>query len=472
MSGALYDVLAVGPQNKFLTDEPVVSFFQTSYAQHTPFARESVELTVSGQVGFGQVMVVPLNKRGDMVGKIYIVFTLPGIRHKSEPIQRHRKGKDWFVYDTDESSYADSSASRSVSSSSKRSCSTSSSGSGSASGSASSRSGGDHLPAKFVYWGNSIAHLALDYVAFQIGGTDVCRHYGEWMEIWDEYTSKPGKPTNEMVGRYFKEKDLWKASRTRQTRYAPLRMFFCEHIGKSLPILAIHHSNVRLQIRTRDLHDCYFSSDGSIPYLIDSQQELSARDLKVQVFANVYYLSEYERDDMNEDEHEYLITQVQYNGGQLISSCGSATNAPVMARLPFQHPVTEIIFTIQDEHHITHKDWFNYSGKNGEDPLESLRMTVNNHDRFSQREGKWFRLIEPLEHHTNIPRRHIYSYSFAIFPEDSSFPSGSLNFSRLDDVFLHLALQRGLGNAILKVWVQSFNIFRCTLGLAGMAYTG
>lgn len=450
MSGAVLDVVAKGPQDKFLTDQPTVSFFQTSYAQHTPFSRESVELQVSGQVAFGQTMIVPLNKRGDMLGKVYIVFRLPGIRHKSEPMVRRKRPYCAEYDDWDCSSTSTASSSTGSSSSSSRGT----------------------MPHKFVYWGNSIAYLALEFVSFQIGGQDVCKHFGEWLEINDEYTSKPGKPTDELVGRFRKEKDLWKASRRPQIRYAPLRFFFCEQVGKALPILAIHYSNVRLQIKTRDLHDCYYSSDGSIPYLIDSNQELCPRDLKVSVFANVYYLSEYERDEINDDEHEYLIQQVQYNGGQVIGNSCTAMNAPVTAKLPFQHPVIEIILTIQDERHQLNKDWFNYSGRCNEDPLASMKMTVNNHDRFCMREGKWFRLIEPLEHHTNIPRKHIYSYSFALFPEEQSFPSGSLNFSRLDDVTLHIVLQRGLGTCFLKVWALNHNVFRCLGGLAGLAYTG
>lgn len=306
----------------------------------------------------------------------------------------------------------------------------------------------------------------------QVWDIDVDREYGEWLEIQDELTAKPGKPTEELVGRYRKEKELWKASRRPQTRYCQLRFWFCEHVGKALPICAIHRSHLSLHIKLRDLHDCYYSSDGSVPHLIDSQAELSPRDLKVQVFANVYYLSKYERDDMNEGpELEYLIRQGQHNGGQIISCPSSATNAAVIAKLPFQHPVTHIIFTIQPEQHVRQKDFFNWSGRNGEDPLAACKMTIGNRDRFSMREGKWFRLIEPLEHHTNLPKRHIYTYSFALFPEEGGFPSGACNMTDLD-VALHLVLQRNLGTCILKVWAQNEQLFRVdpTQGLCGTSF--
>lgn len=489
MTGALIECVCKGPQDNLLTAEPTVSFFQSSYAQYTPFSRESVELTVSGQIAFGQTMIVPLNKRGDLLGKIYLVFKLPGIRHKSEACSRRKKnhydGTDYSDttaaghghghHGKDHSSSSSSSSSSSTSSSygsSSYDCGSSCLKSAGADilteGTQSTRTG--TLPHKFVYWGNSIAHLIVDYVAFQIGGQDVDRQYGEWMECWDEFTMKPGKPTDELVGRYQSEYKLWKASRKCQTRYCPLRFFFCEHIGKALPILAIHYSNVRLQVRLRDLHECYYSNDGSIPYLIDANQELCPRDIKVQVFADVFYLGEEERDQFNEAEHEYLITQNQFNGGLCIASQSCMTNAPVLAKLPFQHPVLELIWTIQSEKHIKCKDFFNWAGENYEDPLVAFKLTINNHDRFQMREGAWFRLIEPLQSHTNIPKRHIYCYSFALFPEDSTFPSGSLNFSRLDDVTMHLVLQRGLGPAILKVWAQNFNCFRILGGLAGLAF--
>ena len=133
--------------------------------------------------------------------------------------------------------------------------------------------------------------------------------------------------------------------------------------------------------------------------------------------------------------------------------------------------MVEFVVTVQDEEHIKNKDWFNWSGLHGEDPIDTFSVSVNNKNRVSPREAKWFRLIEPDEHHTNIPKKHLYSFSFANNPEDTEQPSGSLNMSRLDDVSVHFTPQRGLGNCLCKVWTRNFNIFRVVRGLAGTGWS-
>ena len=34
------------------------------------------------------------------------------------------------------------------------------------------------------------------------------------------------------------------------------------------------------------------------------------------------------------------------------------------------------------------------------------------------REGRYFRLVQPFQHHTNVPDKFIYTYSFALQPQD------------------------------------------------------
>ena len=154
----------------------------------------------------------------------------------------------------------------------------------------------------------------------------------------------------------------------------------------------------------------------------------------------------------------------------MVPKSSSATSAPVTVKLPFQHPVTEYIVTLQDEAHIKEKDWFNWSGKYGQDPIKEMGVSINNSPRISRRPAGWFRMCEPDEHHTRIPKRHLYSCSWAAYPEEADQPSGALNQSRLDDVSIHIVPQAGLGNAICKVWTRSHNVFRVTRGLAGLAW--
>ena len=51
----------------------------------------------------------------------------------------------------------------------------------------------------------------------------------------------------------------------------------------------------------------------------------------------------------------------------------------------------------------------------------------------------YFNLIQPYNHHTNIPSYGINCYSFALFPEEHQ-PSGTCNFTKIKNKLLDLAI--------------------------------
>ena len=87
------------------------------------------------------------------------------------------------------------------------------------------------------------------------------------------------------------------------------------------------------------------------------------------------------------------------------------------------------------------------------------------------------------QHQTNVPADHIMTYSFALHPESEN-PSGSANFSRVDNAQLTLKFDKAMwsdnsahggdddsSNSIkVLVYARSWNILRVTLGLAGKAF--
>ena len=55
--------------------------------------------------------------------------------------------------------------------------------------------------------------------------------------------------------------------------------------------------------------------------------------------------------------------------------------------------------------------------------------------RLSSRTSKYFHMIQPYQHHSNIPPTGLFCYSFSLHPEDTQ-PSGSCNLSKIDDLQL------------------------------------
>jgi len=177
-------------------------------------------------------------------------------------------------------------------------------------------------------------------------------------------------------------------------------------------------------------------------------------------------LDEQERDRFAAGCMEQLYVQKQ---SATITSNSTGINR---VQLNFNHPVIEIIFAVRRKCNALCNNWFNFGGKWGRDPVLSVCLTLNGNSRFGVREGRYFRLVQPYQHHTLIPQSYVYCYSFAINAEDAQ-PNGSCNFSRIDNSYLNVEIDPALsgdGGFDIIVWARSYNVLRYKNGLVGLAF--
>jgi len=110
----------------------------------------------------------------------------------------------------------------------------------------------------------------------------------------------------------------------------------------------------------------------------------------------------------------------------------------------------------------------------GQNPVVTAKLQLNGQDRFSEREGTYFDLVQPYQHHTRTPDTGINVYSFALRPEEHQ-PSGSCNFSRIDNATLQLVLSNatveGTKTAKVRVYATNYNVLRVMSGMGGLAYS-
>jgi hypothetical protein len=108
----------------------------------------------------------------------------------------------------------------------------------------------------------------------------------------------------------------------------------------------------------------------------------------------------------------------------------------------------------------------------GENPVVTAKLQLNGQDRFSEREGSYFDVVQPFQHHTRAPDTGINVYSFALRPEEHQ-PSGSCNFSRIDNAVLQLVLSSGTvagtATAKVRVYAVNYNVLRVMSGMAGVS---
>ena len=110
----------------------------------------------------------------------------------------------------------------------------------------------------------------------------------------------------------------------------------------------------------------------------------------------------------------------------------------------------------------------------GQNPVVTAKLQLNGQDRFSEREGSYFSLVQPFQAHTRAPDEGINVYSFALRPEEHQ-PSGTCNFSRIDNATLQLVLSNATvestNTAKVRVYATNYNVLRIMSGMGGLAYS-
>jgi len=85
MSGGIAQLVAVGAQDAHLVGQPEVSFFRSNYKRHTNFAQTVERQVIQGNPSANGMSTVRFERKGDMVGYVYIAPTKGGIAHKLIP---------------------------------------------------------------------------------------------------------------------------------------------------------------------------------------------------------------------------------------------------------------------------------------------------------------------------------------------------------------------------------------------------
>jgi len=72
MSGGIAQLVAVGAQDAHLVGQPEVSFFRSNYKRHTNFAQTVEKQVIQGNPSSNGMSTVRFERKGDMVGYVYI----------------------------------------------------------------------------------------------------------------------------------------------------------------------------------------------------------------------------------------------------------------------------------------------------------------------------------------------------------------------------------------------------------------
>ena len=311
----------------------------------------------------------------------------------------------------------------------------------------------------------------LKTIELEIGGQKIDKHYSEWLYIWNELSMPVGKKDGYMTmvgGNATNDVVLLKGNESYEVT-VPLEFWFCRNVGLALPLIALQYHEVKINIS--------YASDKDIAVVSSEASDFKLQDAALWV--DYIFLDTDERRRFAQLSHEYLIEQLQFTGTDNIES-GSTSMKSV--RMTFNHPCKELVWVIRGndvtkDSVTTSPHWNNFTNKinNGErviskNPVTKAKMQLNGNDRFAERDGTYFSVVQPYQHHECTPSVYnggINVYSFALKPEEHQ-PSGTLNMSRIDTAVL--SVQSSMAGTIY-IYAVNYNVLRILSGMGGLAYS-
>lgn len=297
MGGGLMQLVAYGAQDVYLTGNPQITFFKVVYRRYTNFAIETVELSLNGTADFGKKVTVTITRNGDLVTRMYLRIELGQVTMNNFPQDEVERNKFLFA------------------------------------------------------WVQEVGNFIIDYIQFEVGGSQIDKHYGHWMSTWHDLTkdinTEPAYKA--LVGNI----DELTALRSPDSQgnftqdyvlYVPL-IFWCNtNSGLALPLIALQYHEVRLWIEFSNFNEliCY-SNNLTLNKIGNGIGVLNDASLLV----DYVYIDTEERRRFAQVGHEYLINQLQFTGEEAVN------NNPLRIKLGFNHPTKEFIWDIKSGDYIS-----------------------------------------------------------------------------------------------------------------------
>jgi len=211
-------------------------------------------------------------------------------------------------------------------------------------------------------WVNKLGLAIIKEVKVEIGGTQIDKQTGEWMNLWNELSRNFAldKGFDIMIGNVPSMVKLAQ-SHPEYTLFVPLRFFFNRHVANSLPLIALQYHEVR-----------FYVTLNSVDKLVTRTANLELTTLATNLsLKNSSLLVEYHFLDVPEREafaihtHEYLIEQVQLPATDQVNS------STINTKLNFNHPTKEIVWNTKLNKYLNtnNKTFFAYSSTSTDELL-------------------------------------------------------------------------------------------------------
>lgn len=311
-------------------------------------------------------------------------------------------------------------------------------------------------PLRYVSWSDTLGYSLFSRpIELQIGGIIVDKLYPVCMDMIDELSKKVKQEGyNQMILRGDMYRDSIYNASQEVDLMIPLSFWFTRDYIMSLPLLCMNHNSQDIQI------NFYFNEFKDVINYNTSTEPDSKEIISSDVYVEYIILDQIIVEKYQKEKQQYVITQMVYNGDEIITSGKNLYSTT----LDFFHPSQEIIFACVDENNIENNCYFNYGRRSDNLPLISdikLLLDGNNRYDITYLPEFIFRQFFPYNVHSVVPTKYMYIMPFAINPDDTmnkGQPTGSVNLGRYDEVTLSLQMNSNNPSCRLYIYSIALNI--------------
>jgi hypothetical protein len=236
MGIGLLTLVSLGKENIFLSAEPEITFFKIAYKRYTNYSIEQTPQYFKTTPDFGRKCSVNIGKNADLMGMTYIYVELPNIQMENFNNNTNKK----------------------------------------------------------FSWVQKIGLALINYIEIEIGGYIIDRHYGDWLNIWNELSTSIGikKSYNKMIGNII---DLTNYSLIKSSYklYIPLSFWFCNDTGLTLPLISLKNTDIKIHVEFNDIDLCYKLSPSHYITILDNICLYSPGELIYQIYQNNKIIGEF-----------------------------------------------------------------------------------------------------------------------------------------------------------------------------------
>ena len=497
VGGALIQIAGYGLQDMYLSHEPSITYFKMVYKRHTNFSSESIPQYFQNKPNFGGRYTCNIAKNGDLMGAIFLAITLPNIPKIVDTsyinqdtslknnvvtawcekigfaiintVELEIGGKiidrlygDWLNVWYELTIRFDQRAINNINGNVKQNTRLNN-GHGSYM---------LHVPLPFYfckYPGLSLPLIALDYSDIKINV--------DFNNLLDVLIVGPTHyiTINENVVNFGKYEIIsqtvnnvtWYGKFIKYDEF--LNRLYYIKINSSTTFISgtsIIGVNTKYTVMPNGIEVNYLSKINSV--INFSSITLGSTFL----YVDYIFLDNQERLKFAKSKHEYLIEYLQYDNEKTL------INNNNKIKILYTDP-TKAVFFITQYNYIKSsplRDPFNYTDtydKNiGKNIVTQIQFLLNGKDRITPRESQYYSYIQSYQYFSNTPNEGINVYSFAN-NVDQFQPSGSCNFSKIEDISMVLTVNKSVNYnnpAVARIYALSYNVLRIISGVAGLAF--